>query len=42
MLLNAFVQSIIKMLIVVVFAGAGIFAGKKIRDGKDAKKSEEK
>ena len=41
MLLNAFVQSIIKMVIVVIFAGAGVFLGKKIRDSKDTKNSEE-
>ena len=42
MLLNAFIQSIIKLAIVVVFAGVGVFVGKKVRDMKDAKNSEEK
>lgn len=42
MLLNAFIQSIIKMVIVLIFAGTGIFLGKKLRDRKDIKNSEEK
>lgn len=41
MLLNAFVQSIIKMVIVICFAGTGVFLGKKLRDRKDAKNSEQ-
>lgn len=31
------IRMIVKMAIVVVFAGAGIFAGKKLRDNKDNK-----
>lgn len=31
------IQALVKMAIVVVFAGVGIFAGKKLRDNKNSK-----
>lgn len=31
------IRMIVKMAIICVFAGAGIFAGKKLRDNKDSK-----
>lgn len=40
-LFNAIMQTLIKMGIITCFAGLGIFIGKKLRDVKDAKKSEE-
>lgn len=40
-LFNAIMLTLIKMGIITCFAGMGIFIGKKLRDVKDAKKSEE-
>lgn len=31
------IRMIVKMIIICAFAGAGIFAGKKLRDNKDSK-----
>lgn len=35
--LNEIVRMLVKMAIVIVFAGAGVFTGKKLRDRKNSK-----
>lgn len=40
-LFNAIMLTLIKMGIITCFAGVGIFIGKKLRDNKNAKQSEE-
>ena len=39
--LNSFVEYFITMVVMAAIAVAGVFAGKKLRDRKDAKKAEE-